>query len=393
MPSVENGPRVFRATTLKEAYRKVKMILGDQAVILGSRKVTQRQNMGLGQEHLIEVLAAPPGTPGGPLVWPEHGHSEAPRPAAQQAHGGSIDSAAELERSLELEVERIEELVRAIGDEVQSSQKRSALLQANPLAETLMESGVQTETMEKLLTRFTSETGKSPQDRVEALNWITDNLRASNCEWEGFYGCHAFLGMPGSGRTSLVLEVAARLKTLGRKTLVLMVMPEDSSEVRRLQTAASKLGFDGAVIQKPGQLTRSAHHLERYEAVLVDMPALNSRDMAPGAALHSWLAGNASFHRHLVLPLDGDPGELPSLVATARDWQMDWLAVSRCDLSAQAGKILEFQDRLPLPYSLLSQRGDNGGNEIEIASSDSLVDRMLGTGSRPASRALAEVGS
>ncbi len=378
MPSVDERPGVFRAATLKEAYRRVKHVLGDDAVILGSRKVTQRQALGLGQEQIVEVMAGPAGTR---MDRPRWSDVAEPRSTRQETvtPGG-------MPAQLVKDVEHIESLVKAIEEDFQARQERAGLVQGNPLAETLIEAGVRPTTMEKLLTRFTSETGKSARDRVAALGWLTDSLRASNCDWDGFYGCHAFLGRPGSGRTSLVLEAAGRLRKLGRRTLVLLVMPENKADVRRLQTAASEMGFDGAVIQQPNQLSRSDEHLGRYEAVLVDMPSLGHPAMAPGGVLHTWLASNPGFHRHLVLPLESDPMEMSGLADAIRDWHMDWLAPSRTDLSQLTGKYLEFQDALPLPYSLVSRRGPDGLN-IEIASSEKLVDSMLGTEKKEEARA------
>ena len=368
--SADSGPGIFRAPTLKEAYRRVKRELGDDAIILGSRKVTQRQSHGLGQEQMVEVMASPSGLGSGRLSWPEN--------ETARENTGPIPTSSELCAELTRDVERLEELVKSIEAEFQERQDSSARLADNPLAESLMAAGVQSGTMEKLLTRFSSETGKDAGDRVAALHWLTEGLRASNCQWDGFYGCHAFLGRPGCGRTSLVLQAAARLRNQGRRTLVLMVMPENKNDVRRLQTAASKLGFDGAIIESPNQLTRSEEHLNRYEAVLVDMPGFGTEGMGVGQTLHAWLSRNSGFHRHLVVPLESDPREMAGWDALARDWQADWLAASRCDMSEMPGKLLEFQDRLPLPYSLIGRK-DGGRVEVEIASSEELVDHILGT--------------
>jgi flagellar biosynthesis GTPase FlhF len=367
-PSVDGQPMVISAPTLKDAYRKIKAELGDDAVILGSRSVTRRQAVGLGNERLVEVIVQAGGTP-----RPRGLGARRPASARVSQPGTSDSWSKEITR----EVDRIEELVQVISRQYEDRDRKAAIFHDNPLAEALVASGARPSTVEKFLTRFTSETGNQAGDRVAAITWLTENLRASNCEWDGFYGCHAFLGRPGCGRTSMIYQAAAKLQELGRRTLVLSIMPEHKGEVRRLQAEASRLGFDAAVIQRENQLAKSEAHLARYDAVLVDLPAFGNPSMALGGPLHTWLATNPSFHRHLVLPLESDPDDLVELSLAVKDWHGDWVAVSRCDVSRRQGKFLDFSDLIPLPYSLI---GERTGQEVDlkIAGSGDILDRVLG---------------
>lgn len=364
-PSADGQPIVISAPTLKEAYRKVKAELGDDAVIISSRNVTRRQSQGLGSERTVEVIAQKAGTVQRPLG--------VGRDSGPSATGLPGDLPAEIGR----EVLRIENLVREISRHHEDRERQSAVFTDNPVAEALLEAGVGVTTVDRLLTRFTSETGKAAHDRVGVITWLTEHLRASNCGWEGFYGCHAFLGRSGCGRTGMIYQAAARLQALGRKTLVLSLMPGHSGEVRRLQAEASRLGFDAAVIQRESQLVKSEAHLARYDAVLVDMPPLSNPLMAPGGTLHGWLANNPSFHRHLVLPLDNDPQDMADLTTAAKGWQVDWVAVSRCDLARRTGKFLEFGELFPLPFSLVGEQV-GGDARLNIAASGDILDRVLG---------------
>ena len=249
-PSADQVPVVISAPSLKEAYRQIKQEYGDDAVILNSRTVTHRQSLGLGNEKVVEVTVNPPGQP-------------LPSSEGLPGMSGTTTSSAAtppLPGEIEAEVERIEDLVKAIQEEFENHNQRGRILRDNPLGSCLLDAGTRAETVEKLLTRFTSATGKSPDERVAAINWLIENTRASNCDWDGFYGCHAFLGNAGCGRSEMVFNAAARLQEQGRKTLVLSVMPGNTGDVRRLQTAASELGFDAAVIQNRQQYTHRQRH-------------------------------------------------------------------------------------------------------------------------------------
>ncbi|MCP4292330.1 MAG: hypothetical protein GY780_10925 [bacterium] len=360
----DSQPAVVTASTLKGAYKKVKAEFGDDAVILGSRTVTKRQPDGLGHEKIVEVMVQDPG-----------GHTRKPESANQifQALGQSVSHENALQNDMETEVERIEELVRSITRDFDKLDPSSAIIRNNPLAESLVNGGADPRTITKLLTRFTSETGHASNDRVAALSWLGESLKASNCDWEGFYGCHAFLGSWGTGQSEMILATASRLQELGRRTLVLNVMPENRGQIRQLQVEASQSGFDAAVIQKPRQLTKSEEHLKRYDVVLVDMPNLDHSAMVTGGVLHGWLATNATFHRHMLISSNQDPRDMNSITMAAKNWNCDWLGLTRMEQTGLPAKILDFSDINPLPISLMENSG-----KVEIATSGKLLDFILG---------------
>ena len=353
-PPPSDGIVAVAAVTLQEAYRRVKREYGDEAVIVGSRSVSRREDRGLGQSRFVEVLV----------------QTGNPVPVTTPVAGGRAPA------GLAAEVERIEDLVAAI--EKEHARLRSIHRSTtDPLTEALVASGASEPAVNHLLTRFTSETGRLTTDRTAALSWLEQNLLASNSDWNGFYGCHAFLGPSGSGRTELVLEAARKLQQHNRRTLVLSIQPAHRGEVRRLQTAAAAGGFDAAVIQKTESVASVAEHLGDYDAVLLDLPDLDgSAGMEPGQELHRWLATNDGFHRHLVLPLDGDPRDQADLAPLTRTWNCDWLALTNTGRTRRWGKVLDLQRSLSLPLSLLA--AESIGDAPRIAVSGQVLDHILG---------------
>lgn len=349
---------MITAPTLKGAYKLVKQTYGDDAIILGSRTVTRRQPMGLGHEKFVEVTVQPPGMK---------------QVRASGVVGSGSPTANFTSDQLLQEVERIESLVAELSDDLALQGPGAGMFHNNPLARSLMESGASSETVDKYLTRFLSETGQNPDNRAAALAWFEVNLKASNCGWDGFYGCHAFMGPTACGGTEMTLAAAAKLQELGRRTLVLSVMPPHNGRIKQLQVEAARLGFDAAVIQKPQQLTRSEKHLDRYEVVLVDMPAIDHPQMDEGRILHGWLSQNTRFHRHMIVPAFYDPQDMGLLEEKARTWNCDWLGLGGLDVTRQPGKILEYIERIALPMSLLGWAG-----HLEIATSGALLDFILG---------------
>lgn len=376
-PSADGAPAVVTARTLKAAYKRVRQEYGPDAVILGTRTVNQRQDFGLGHDRRVEVTVQMPGSTPNPAALGRR----TPGTALDRimAAPAPTDGDRDLRQDLLREIVRIEELAASIATEHARLVRRQLPFCDNPLAETLIENGASPEAVNTILTRFTSETGSDVQDRPAALAWLTENLRASNCSWDDFYGCHAFLGETGSGRSDLVLTTAALLQKTGRRTLVLSLMPGNNGYIRRLQHEAAQHGFDAAVIKKEAQLAATEKHLTAYDVVLVDMPHLRHESMSEGGAVHDWLARNRSFHRHLLVPMDKDPRDMDALKQAARSWNCDWIVVSRTDLTRHPAKMLDLLEGIPVPVSLTASDPARTGR-LEIAQSARLLDGMLDSG-------------
>lgn len=354
-PQGDGGLATVLAPTLQDAYRRVKKDFGHDAVIVGSRTVERRQ--GLGRQRAVEVT-----------VQTDAGAAVAARRSAPAESG----------EGLAVEVARIESLVASLEEQHARIMSDRPAATANPLARTLSEAGAGDETVAHLLARFSGETGKPENDRPGFLSWLEENLAASNSDWDGFYGCHAFLGRADTGRSDLVLAAAAALSSRGRRTLMLSIMPAHRGEVRRLQTAAAAGQFDAAVIQNTDRIAAVAEHLAEYDAVLLDLPDLDEEPMATGGELHRWLAANEGFHRHLVLPLDGDVRDQADLAPEARSWNCDWLTLTHTHRSRQWGKVLDLQRSFGLSLSLLA--ASTAAGTPEIASAGAVLDRMLDPG-------------
>ncbi|MCP4572105.1 MAG: hypothetical protein GY838_07095 [bacterium] len=351
-PRGDGGTVKVRAASLQEAYRQVRREFGGDAEILGSRSVGRHRGLGPDRDRSVEVTVRVGGADDVTRRGPEAGTEELMR-----------------------EVDRIEELIETVVRRQAELQSAEAGLRDMPVAATLLDAGASAGTVRHLLTRFRAETDRDPADREAFVAWLGQVLPAGNCGWTDFSGCHAFLGQDGCGRTGLVLEAATRLQQEGRRVLVLAVMPAHGGEIRRLQTAAAAGKFDAAVIQKAERLEAVADQFAGYDAVLIDLPALEEPAMAAGGTLHAWLASNGSFHRHFVLPLDGDARDLADLAPVARSWNCDWSAATRTDASRRWGKLLDLDRSFGLPWSV--HRGRDG---LEVAASRHLMDRILGAG-------------
>ena len=358
---------VVEAPTLKEALRLVRTRYGEDARVIRSRTLTRRQSGGLGREKVVEVLVEP-------VVGSRRSRQSSPTAHVQDRVARRPGLGAEIAA----EVERIEDLVRQIAVDQAGNTGRRRRIEANAVSESLVAAGADPGVVVRLGERCQAETGADPRDRTAMLNYLTRNLPAGTGGWSGFSGAHVFLGPAGAGRTEMALAAAARLTADGRQVLVLSLMPRHGGEIRRLQAAAAKHGYDAAVIQKPRQFAAATEHLSQYDVVLLDAPAFGGTSNPANDVLRREIVRNPSIHRHLVFPLDRDLRDCRMILDEARAWNCDWLALSRVDQTSLHGKILDLLDRLPLPISLVGDTSWPDG-EPRVADSGLLTDLILAT--------------
>ena len=363
---------IIAAATLKEALRLARVRYGEDARVINSRTVVRRQQGGLGQERLVEVLIDPA----------ESAESRPRGLTARNAPFGrqmSPPRDAALVEEIAREVGRIEEMVHTLSGAHEQLMHGGPDPRLGPFGEMLQAAGASATTVASLITRFVSETGRGSDDHAGLMTYLLEALPASNGSWEEMGGCHVFLGPEGCGKTEMLLAAAAELQATGKNCLVLSMLPRHEGDIRRLQQDASRHGFDAAILKKEGQLRSSMEHLARYDAVLIDTPGLFHSAMQGAGEMQEHIVQNAIFHRHLIIPLDVDLHDCVPLWAAGRAWNCDWLALSRGDLSARSGKLLDMVEELPLPVSFLGQ-GPWPRGQLRIASSRLLVEMVVAAG-------------
>lgn len=353
-PPVDGGTSVVTGPTLSDAFRRVRQEFGPDAVISGSRTRSRTKDNGSKTEKVFEVLVET----GKPLAWERDSNDE------------------NLTEEIRQEVERLERMVNEICRTGSVPTEDEGPTTGNPLAEHLAENGASQSAVDRLLTRFAGETGMPRNDRPGAIDWMMGYLATSKRELVDWEGNHVFLGEHASDRLGLVLHLARRLVEIGRKVLVISVLPEPDRDEPRLKNMASAAGYDAAVVRNVDQLEDMEAHLPGYDLVFLDLPGLTDQHLAVGGPIHRWLASNENFHRHLLIPMDRDFQDLDDLREAVRSWNCDWLALTRLDGTRRAAKLLDLIDRIPLPISFMAENAVGEG-VLASATAELLLDRIL----------------
>jgi len=352
-PQLELTTVVVRGDTQQEALANVKRRYGPQAAIVESREVRERSQDTLEERRVIEVVVAL-----------DFQGEMSPQP---EAYG--------LSAALAHEIVRIEDLVTSleVGQEEQPDPDQ-VLLDSYPLASGLLRAGVGRPATLHLARQWRASTVDGVE--IDARRHIMEQIHTSRGGWTNFGGCHVLIGESGSGRTALCMGVARELSKRNEKVLVLMVGTRNKGEIRLLQEQARVLGVDAAILRQGQELVRAESYFSRYSAVLIDTPAVGPSERQD-SSLHRALAENERYHRHLIVPVDADAGTDPRLWKHARDWSCDWVALTRSDLAARPGRVIEIAMASPCPLSMQSSRR-NGETSVEIVTGEMLINRLLG---------------
>jgi flagellar biosynthesis GTPase FlhF len=353
-PQLDHTTVIVRGDTYQMALANVKKRYGPNAAIVESREARVKSQDSLEEQRIIEVVVALSG-------------EEDKTPAKAKA---------ELKAAMAQQVDRIEKLVTELEQPQQAvPDPDQELLSKYPLTSGLLRAGTTKPAVLHLarLWQATEVDGATAEPRLH----LRQQIKTNRGNWLNFGGCHVLLGESGSGKTTLCLGVASQLAAKGQKVLVLMAGARHKGEIKYLQEEARVLGIDAAILKQGQELDRAEQYFNAYDAVLIDTPAIGQSERID-SSLHHALADNTRFHRHLVVPVDADAGADARLWKHARDWNCDWVALTRRDLAARPGRALEVAMASPCSLSLQSTR-HNGETTVSIIEAESLISGLLAT--------------
>lgn len=146
-------------------------------------------------------------------------------------------------------------------------------------------------------------------------------------------------GPPGAGKTLSTARLATRLVMAGIQPLVVTADGQRAGATEQLAAFTRVLGLKLLVASSPAALQRALAHRESGAPVLVDSAGLDPFDPAQAAALTD-MAKAIDARIALVLPAGIDPAEAADIAAAHRDLGADLLVATRLDVARRIGSIL-----------------------------------------------------
>jgi flagellar biosynthesis protein FlhF len=366
----------FRGADLQEALSAVKATLGPNALIEGTRRVTNGRGGALGQQY-VEVTAAPPQGLKWPFASQQARAPELPlreRPAmAPPGEQRSLRTKSKYGTVLGLnpnEVERELSSLRAMLEEL--NQQRPPKERALTL---LHAKGI-----EGNLARELAKKGKAPlieflRQRLAERVMVSGSLMQN--PQRTLIAC---MGPTGAGKTTTLAKLAARARLdLGRSVGVITLDTFRVGAVEQWQRYAALMGIPFQVASDRSSFRRALAEISA-DIVLVDTAGRSTA--ASSWTLPDCLAGiTEDFAKHALLTL---PAWLRAadVVRVSELYQVPApteVVVTKLDETAEAGGVLHAALRagspsIPIAYLC---NGPRVPEDIREASVDAVVDAVL----------------
>lgn len=364
------------APDMRQALRSIREQLGEEAVILSSRRlaqgveVTAAVDFDAGSLEKAVPLAAPDSQASSRAVN-DQAFARLPQqepPASNER--GSPAAVAALPPLFEPQAEAPAE---AMGKELQTLRRmletqlaqlawndraRRAPVHTELLRE-LTEIGIAQDLADHIVGQLDDRVDLT-QGRRFAIAGLSQYLLVTGDRWLETGGRVAFVGATGVGKTTMLAKLAVRwILRHGPKDLALVA----SDTVRigaqdQMQALGQLLGVPVHVPERFEALPELLTRLERHRLVLIDTPGSSLRDAQLGVRL-SVLANCASkLETALVLAASTQAGALEEAVQRFRPANPASCLLTKVDEAASLGGALSvlIRARLPLSYTSDGQR-------------------------------------
>ncbi|MGA8096284.1 MAG: flagellar biosynthesis protein FlhF [Steroidobacteraceae bacterium] len=363
------------ARDMRQALRAIREQLGEDAVILSSRRlakgveVTVAVDFDASTMNKAALMAAAAAAPPAPMAP----SPPAAAPPIEPAPAVVPPAAASLAPLLEPEPEAAEAPAQNMGRELQALRRmletqlahlawndrtRRAPVHTELLRE-LTEIGIARDLADHIVGQLDQGVDLT-QGRRFALAGLSQYLLVTGDRWLETGGRVAFVGATGVGKTTMLAKLAVRwILRHGPKDLALVA----SDTVRigaqdQMQALGQLLGVPVHVPERFEALPDLLTQLERYRLVLIDTPGSSVRDAQLGPRLATLANCNSKVETALVLAACAQAGVLEEAVQRFRPANPASCLLTKLDEAASLGGALSvlIRARLPLSYTSDGQR-------------------------------------
>lgn len=351
---------------MREALEAVKRALGAEAVILGTRTVPATGLAAITGQHMVEITAAPAGAarPARRAVRPERAGAAAATSAAAADVGG-----ASTERS-----------------PVEGAQKpRWAVPQhMYPYYVQLVQNEVADEIAQRVVSQVAKALPAGVSPTREAVHGaLREYIARMIPETSGVMlesgACRrvAFVGPPGSGKTTALAKIAAHFKLRAGRSVALLSL--DMNRVgghEQLRHYADVIDVPVYRAQTIGEVKACLKEIGDTELLLIDSMGVGLREHGRFARLATLLRAARPDETHLVLPASLTPEVQGRVVSGFKPLGVQRVFLTHLDEVVGLGIILNMVMRLDIKVSYLSH-GQNVPNDLEEACGSRVAEVLL----------------
>lgn len=368
----------FSAPSMNECLIQVKKELGDNAVILDSRKVRRGGPFSFLLDDLIEVTASTPDRTPPPI---RRGRDWAQ--SAQEAKAGAAKAVTSEEfEFLSDEIRGLKETVLQMADHMKFEKLPSLPRELETLHRNLLDNGVEAGIANTITQEMTLKlSGGEFEDRRLLVKTLRDRVgrvvKAAPTTLEGSRPwVIALIGPTGVGKTTTLAKMATHPAILGRKRVALVSADTYRiAAVEQLKTFASIAGIPMEAVYRPPDIRRSIERFRDRDVILIDTAGRSQNNRDQLNDLVAFMEYAKPDEVHLVLSVSTRLDDQLDVINKFKAAGAQRLLFTKLDETTNFGMILNvcFHERKPI--SLLTC-GQNVPDDI-IAPNQQQIVRLV----------------
>ncbi|WP_416150933.1 flagellar biosynthesis protein FlhF [Salipaludibacillus sp. HK11] len=369
----------YLAKDMSEAMTKIRTELGQDAVILNSKRVETGGFLGFFTKKNIEVIAAI--DPEVNAVRPE----KKPLPTSSKTGKRQVVNQDRDTSKLSNDIKELKLLVKgmqqatssgAAEDYPQLLEEYNTLLKDQELSNSF-----RMEVMKGLLKRWYREEGeKRSVDEVE--QWVNDEIRQLIANHD--FGCFNYskkylnvVGPTGVGKTTTIAKIAAKAVLHdGKKVAFITTDTFRIAAIEQLKTYAKILDVPVEVAYSMQDFKEALDRLDDYDFILVDSAGRNFRNPLYVEQLNDIIDFNEQMETHLVLAMTSKYRDMKKIIEQFQLIKINKFIFTKLDETDSIGAMVNVMLDFNIGGSYLAT-GQNVPDDLEEASAAKVIERLL----------------
>lgn len=377
--------KTYTAENMQEAFYKVKREMGNDAVILQTKRVKKGGFLGLFAKPMVEVVAANDVKLSSNLNKPKPNKSLLKR--SQYKESLKNDDLKNLD-NLKADINEVKYLLRNLH----KKQDKNIDSQSNNIPKSLQkyysimkDMYVKPSIIDNILENTSKILSESDLDNEEKVNDVIKNQirnkigKAEPIELQsGKNTIVAFVGPTGVGKTTTIAKIAANY-TLYHDKKVAMITADTFrvGAVEQLKLYGNLLEIPVAVIYSLDELNEILQNLKEYDLILVDTMGSSPNNKMQIKKIKGFLEVLKPTDVHMVISAVTKTKDIDDILENYRELDYKKIIITKLDETTTYGFIVNALNMTGCNLSYITT-GQNVPEDIKIANVDKITNLILG---------------
>ena len=399
--------RTFTGETMQEAMAKVKAEVGEDALIVSNRVIKKKTltNSGL-CEIVVEVEDNKPKRQKKSIddlkkeevllkiseVAKQMNQASAnpqSTPSLNEIHNSSIVEVKELQKQIEEIAQTVKLLQTTMWD--LNAPKRDLVIppEFSEIYAIAKNSGMNKNNLDEIMSltlkHMPSRMRNNPITIKRYFNTLLRKMIPIRKEKNLSFGekkIMMFVGPTGVGKTTTIAKLAARFALANKKKYKVGIITLDTyriGAVEQLMTYAKWMKLPIETVVDPSDFEQALNRLRNNDIILIDTVGSSQHDKEKVDKLNSFVQVNtfAGIDVNLVISATTKYEDIKDIYNNFSILPLDTLIFTKLDETKKLGNIFSLVYEVKKPISYFSI-GQEVPDDLEIASAEYLVDKMLG---------------